>query len=54
MVDDGDSKFIQVGSFGQVCAKDGVIGDIHERHHGVPALVVVPHLVKAMNRDVMP
>lgn len=46
VVDDGDSIFVQVGSFWQVCTEDTVVGNIHERNHGVPALVVVPNLWK--------
>lgn len=44
VVDGGDSVFIQVGTFGQVCPEDAVVGHVHEGNHGVPALVVVPHL----------
>lgn len=44
MVDGGDSVFVQVGTFGQVRPEDGVVGHVHEGNHGVPALVVVPHL----------
>lgn len=46
VVDDSDSIFVQVGSFWQVCTEDAVVGNIHERNHGVPALVVVPNLWK--------
>lgn len=44
MVDGSDSIFVQVSSFGQVCTEDGVVGHVHERDHGMPALIVVPHL----------
>lgn len=46
MVDHSDSIFSQVGTFRQVCTKNGIISHIHERHHGMPALIVVPHLWK--------
>lgn len=46
MVDGSDSVFVQVRSFGQVCAEDSIVGHVHESNHGVPALVVVPHLPK--------
>lgn len=46
VVDGGDPVFVQVSSFGQVCTEDGVVGHVHERHHGMPALVVVPYLYK--------
>lgn len=44
VVDGGDPVLVQVGAFGQVGAEDGVVGHVHEGNHGVPALVVVPHL----------
>lgn len=44
VVNGSDSVFIQDSSFGQVGAEDGVVGHIHERHHSMPALIVVPHL----------
>ena len=44
VVDSSDPILIQVGASGQVCPEDGVVGHVHERHHGMPALVVVPHL----------
>lgn len=46
MVYRSDAVFSQVGTFGEVCTQDGVISHIHEGHHGVPALIVVPHLWK--------
>lgn len=44
MVDHTDSVLNQVGASGQVCAQDGIVSNVHEGHHGVPALVIVPHL----------
>lgn len=44
VVDSCDPIFVQVGSFRQICTQDGVVGHVHERHHSVPALVVVPNL----------
>lgn len=44
MVNGGDSVFVQIGTFGQVCPQNAVVGHVHEGNHGVPALVVVPHL----------
>ena len=46
VVDSGDAVYIQAGIFGQVGSEDGVVGHVHEGHHGMPALVVVPHLQK--------
>lgn len=52
MVDDGDAKLNRFGGRRQEGPQDGVIGHIHEGHHGVPAFVVVPHLTEksAVNR----
>ena len=44
VVDGGDAVMIQGGVSGQRGPQDGVVGHIHEGDHGVPALVVVPHL----------
>lgn len=44
VVDGRDSILIQVSSFGQVGAQDGVVGHVHEGHHSMPSLIVVPHL----------
>lgn len=44
MVDGRDSIFVQFRSFGQVRTEDGVVGHVHEGNHGMPSLVVVPHL----------
>lgn len=51
MVDGGDPVLVQVGALGQVGAEDGVVGHVHEGNHGVPALVVVPHLQWETNRQ---
>lgn len=51
VVDGSDSVFSQVGTFGQVGPEDGVVGHVHEGNHGVPALVVVPHLQWETNRQ---
>lgn len=44
MIDGSDSKLHGVGVWRQEGSEDGVIGHIHEGHHGVPAFVIVPHL----------
>lgn len=44
MVDGSDSKLYGIGARGQEGSQDGVIGHVHEGHHGVPAFVIVPHL----------
>lgn len=44
MVDGSDSKLHGFGARGQEGSQDGVIGHVHEGHHGVPAFVIVPHL----------
>ena len=47
MVDGGDAVLHGVGRGGQEGPEDGVVGHVHEGRHGVPALVVVPHLMRA-------
>ncbi len=44
MVDGSDAKLNRFGGRRQEGSQDGVIGYIHEGHHGVPAFVVVPNL----------
>lgn len=44
VVDGSDSKLCSFGAWRQEGSQDGVIGHVHEGHHGVPAFVVVPHL----------
>lgn len=44
MVDGGDAVLHGVSVGGQVGPQDGVVGHVHEGHHGVPAFIVVPHL----------
>lgn len=44
MVNGSDSKLHGFGARGQEGSQDGVIGHVHEGHHGVPAFVIVPHL----------
>lgn len=44
MIDSSDSKLHGFGVWRQEGSEDGVIGHIHEGHHGVPAFVIVPHL----------
>lgn len=51
VVDGSDPVLVQVGAFGQVGAENGVVGHVHEGNHGVPALVVVPHLQWETNRQ---
>ena len=47
VVDGRDPVLIQGGGAGQRRPQDGVVGHVHEGDHGVPALVVVPHLMRA-------
>lgn len=44
MVDCGDAKLNGLGTSREERPQDGVVGDVHESHHGMPAFVVVPHL----------
>lgn len=44
MVDNCDPVFVQICSFWKICAKDGIVGHVHKRHHGMPALIVIPNL----------
>lgn len=44
MVDGRDAELNGFGRRREEGTQDGVIGDVHEGHHGVPAFVVVPHL----------
>ena len=47
VVDGGDAVLHRVGGGRQEGPEDGVVGHVHEGRHGVPALVVVPHLTRA-------
>ena len=51
MVDGSDPILGQIGSSGQVCTQDGVVGHVHERHHGMPALIIIPHLGQELNDE---
>lgn len=46
MVDGCDAVLHGVNVTRQVGPQNGIVGHIHEGHHGMPALVVVPHLQK--------
>lgn len=46
MVDGGDAELDRLGGRRQEGPQDGVVGHVHEGHHGVPAFVVVPHLTE--------
>lgn len=54
MVDSSDSKLYGFGVRGQKGSQDGIIGHVHERHHGVPAFVIVPHLTTECHTSVKP
>lgn len=46
MVDGGDAVLDGFGGRRQEAPQNGVIGHIHEGNHGVPALVIIPHLTE--------
>lgn len=49
MVDGSDSIFSKVSFSGQVCTEDCIVGHVHKRYHGMPALIVIPHLQKGID-----
>lgn len=51
VIDGSDSKLHGFGVWRQEGSQDGVIGHIHEGHHGVPAFVIVPHLTMERTRQ---
>lgn len=46
VIDGGDPILDRFGERREEGSQNGVIGHIHEGHHGVPAFVIIPHLTK--------
>lgn len=46
VVDGGDAELCGFGVRGEEGAQDGVVGHVHEGHHGVPAFVIIPDLTE--------